>query len=1221
MNVIKGKTSNARASYYTKEYAAETAAAYIAEHTKGIEDSAVSKEAAEALEAARQRTRWWGYGAKLMGLEGPVNQEDLETVLQGRNPSNEQVIIDPSVAQLNKVWKALGGERDYDFVDIAKIRAGRDPVSGGELPRMVKAYTDTLFDGERAAKNKVSAIDLTFSASKSVSLMIATGTEEIREAAMEAHQKAVDAAMEFIRMELACVRRGAQGAHQESAEDLTAALITQMSSRDNDPQVHTHAVLSAVGRGHDGRMSALNAAVLHSASRVIGSVYQAELRHQLTESLGVAWDVRTNGLGEVKGIPVETLKKFSRRSKHIDDTLNTHKRMDAEVIRDVQLRRDVYEYSILKAATDPMSLTLEDEERLLKYEQYTRLMLENMDEDGQKSHRSKLVGQLTRRQKQELPEEVLRGEWRKRWQRDGHLWDVLLDRSQAYREEEMLEELTEEDRIAAFHRDLEHALTEKDSTFGRKEAFTQGMRCAPVEWSASRVVTHVDSFIEQYGVEVQPEKAQFANWAYGRGGRWSTEAVMSQEKEMLARADRMLDRNDVAVCDLDVAANKSAEYTLNDEQEGLLAAMTISGTQLVVARGIAGSGKTHVLGSAASVLRTEGYQVVGLATAAATAQRLSSESGFDRSSSIDRFLLLAENDRWSRGISQHLLEQREGLMDRKREINAHYDFLQSKSTDRGELDSINEQRSKALLEWDASWQSWEKEVLAEVQMREDLGAELQERSGALQREESEILEMERRLEAMDDAGSAVYKDAVRQRRANLIESKEAFRDQLVEYRTQMSPTEKLPDHDKVVIVVDESGMVETSHYARLMALAEEKNWKIAFVGDDRQLQEVNRGGAFRSLSRLGGSIELREAMRARNKWEQEAQKKWWSSEDAESIREVAQEYIDHDKVSFINTFETRTALATDKVNPEKEHDAARGAARNVLKDKMLEHHRKGESSVLMASRRDDVFALNTSVQEALIAEGEVPSEGLSTQVPDIREDGIAEGYYEVHQGDRIAMLRNIRDTPMMNGMNGKVRQVYADGSLSLELPTGPEGRMRTHLLDGALVKQGVLSLGYAMTAHKAQGVSVDYGYVMGDSSMNREQLYPSMTRGKISNEVVWVVDNERGAPEEQFAAAMTKSVSKKTAMEHYTSEVQYEELAKAWEEAEARGTDFDWEAEKEVIRERKRQEYLEALEVARRRDSHMTEAQSELRENKQRATAERQSARERAYAQQLTRER
>ena len=176
-------------------------------------------------------------------------------------------------------------------------------------------------------------------------------------------------------------------------------------------------------------------------------------------------------------------------------------------------------------------------------------------------------------------------------------------------------------------------------------------------------------------------------------------------------AGRMLDRNDSAVCDLGLTAEKAAEYTLNDEQEELLTAMTVSGQQLVMSRGIAGSGKTHVLGSAASVLRAEGYQVVGLATAAATAQRLSSESGFDRSSSIDRFLTLADNGKWERGTSPELLKQRELLQAEQRDMRAEYTAREEAAGDDSvALDEIAEERATRMDDWQRRWDKWLKEA-------------------------------------------------------------------------------------------------------------------------------------------------------------------------------------------------------------------------------------------------------------------------------------------------------------------------------------------------------------------------------------------------------------------------------------------------------------------------------------------------------------------------------
>lgn len=172
-------------------------------------------------------------------------------------------------------------------------------------------------------------------------------------------------------------------------------------------------------------------------------------------------------------------------------------------------------------------------------------------------------------------------------------------------------------------------------------------------------------------------------------------------------ARKMLDRTDSAVCDLQVTAEKANEYTLNDEQEELLTSLCVSGQQLVMARGIAGSGKTHVLGSAASVLRSDGYQVVGLATAAATAQRLSSESGFDRSSSIDKFLQLASKNQWERGTSAGLLRQREELQAEKRDLFTKYNDLAAAAGDDAEaLDAVSEERAEVMGEWQKRWDKW-----------------------------------------------------------------------------------------------------------------------------------------------------------------------------------------------------------------------------------------------------------------------------------------------------------------------------------------------------------------------------------------------------------------------------------------------------------------------------------------------------------------------------------
>ena len=204
LNVIKGKTSKARVDYYTKEFAAES----VAEQFKDLSSEEAMQRTVEAVTAAKERTRWWGWGAKQMGLEGTVDKEDLQSVLEGRNPSTNQAIVDPTFRQLAPIARSVGITRELTSDDIASFRKGLHPDTGEPVPRFTGHMLNKLFDGTRGLKNPVSAIDLTFSASKSVSLMVATGDTETREEAMEAHQKAVDAALRFVNGELSCVAGG-----------------------------------------------------------------------------------------------------------------------------------------------------------------------------------------------------------------------------------------------------------------------------------------------------------------------------------------------------------------------------------------------------------------------------------------------------------------------------------------------------------------------------------------------------------------------------------------------------------------------------------------------------------------------------------------------------------------------------------------------------------------------------------------------------------------------------------------------------------------------------------------------------------------------------------------------------------------------------------------------------------------------------------------------------
>jgi ATP-dependent exoDNAse (exonuclease V) alpha subunit len=64
-----------------------------------------------------------------------------------------------------------------------------------------------------------------------------------------------------------------------------------------------------------------------------------------------------------------------------------------------------------------------------------------------------------------------------------------------------------------------------------------------------------------------------------------------------------------------------------------------------------------------------------------------------------------------------------------------------------------------------------------------------------------------------------------------------------------------------VLIVDEAGMVGTRTLDRLATHAQRAEAKLVLVGDDKQLPEIDAGGAFRGLARRLGAIELHDNRR------------------------------------------------------------------------------------------------------------------------------------------------------------------------------------------------------------------------------------------------------------------------------------------------------------------------------------------------------------------------
>jgi conjugative relaxase-like TrwC/TraI family protein len=198
----------------------------------------------------------------------------------------------------------LAGQVESDA--LRAVLAGEHPGTGERLA---------------SAARKVWAFDLTFSAPKSTSVLFAFGGWEIAGDVGRAHEAAVDAALGYLEREALSSRRGHGGACRVETSGFVAAAFRHRTSRAGDPQLHTHVVVSNLAEGLDGRWGTLDSRGLYRHARTAGYLYQAHLRAELRDRLGVAWEPVVKGAGEIQGVPGRVLREFSQRRAQIEGLL------------------------------------------------------------------------------------------------------------------------------------------------------------------------------------------------------------------------------------------------------------------------------------------------------------------------------------------------------------------------------------------------------------------------------------------------------------------------------------------------------------------------------------------------------------------------------------------------------------------------------------------------------------------------------------------------------------------------------------------------------------------------------------------------------------------------------------------------------------------------------------------------------------------------------------
>jgi len=468
--------------------------------------------------------RWLGRGAERLGLTGDVAGHQLRRVLNGAGPD------------------------------------GR-PLLSSKGPKHMAGF------------------DCTFNAPKSVTLLFARGSPEVRRQVRDAHEAAVDAALAVLETEACRVRRGKGGATVLPGDGFVAAAFRHRTSRAGDPHLHTHVVVANLAHARsDGRWSALDGRHLYSWCRTVGFLYEAHLRAELTRRLGVTWKAPRNGIADLAGIPKRAIDHFSQRRRQIVDRMALFGSLGGH------------------GAQVATYATREDKDTSIPYAALQEWWTRRAAKVGLDERTLAAVCDTTARQ---------------RLTRDDTDVDDLYRRL-----------------------DAPNGITEHRSTFDRRDVIRHLCDELPAGAATTEVLGLADDYLGSHHVVALAEPGtERIRRGDGRRApvpidarRWTTPDLLAVEKHLIGMATHRRNAGAGLARADHVDSAIAARPTLSDEQRTMVRRICGSGAGVEVAPGVAGSGKTHALAAAREAWLASGHTVIGAALSAQAARQLQAGS-------------------------------------------------------------------------------------------------------------------------------------------------------------------------------------------------------------------------------------------------------------------------------------------------------------------------------------------------------------------------------------------------------------------------------------------------------------------------------------------------------------------------------------------------------------------------------------------------------------------
>lgn len=524
----------------------------------------------------QSNSEWHGKGAEKLKLEGGVEKKDFKEVLDGNLPNGEEI-------------------------------------------------------GRKESNNKVHAagIDLTFSAPKSVSIKAEVyGDKRIH----EAHKKAIAGTLEYIEKNLVQTRMMVNGKlYYEDVNNITAALFKHNTSRNLDPQLHTHCVLANVVERKDQEWRSAYFGKIFDNKLFLGQMYRSELAFELKQ---LGYEIRVTGKDsnfELKEISQSLIDAFSSRSKEIEQAASEYESVDAKLKAELTLKTREHKQEVSKVDLFSKWQAVVNEHDIL-HEKLTNAGL----------HANKAS---------KLSERVI-GYAQSKWQKFCNRFETSVT--------SRIKHIYEDSNIVKFTNIEEKAvdyairhLSERETVWEEKALYKVAMSYGTGEVRFVHIVSQIEKLKKEGVLLIAKTHLK------GFEKPLTTKAALDKEIETI----NIMNKGKSFVrplCTIQEVERYLSHKSLNNGQKEALKLILITKDRVVGVQGYAGVGKTYMLQHAKVLASQTGYNISGLAPSASAVKTLRDDAGIS-SETIHKFLFRYDGLIHGRGKEAGRVKMKEDL--------------------------------------------------------------------------------------------------------------------------------------------------------------------------------------------------------------------------------------------------------------------------------------------------------------------------------------------------------------------------------------------------------------------------------------------------------------------------------------------------------------------------------------------------------------------------------